>query len=273
MDLETPTMRPLALVTGASSGIGLELAKQFASNGFDLLITARESDLEGPRDILMDLGADVYSVHADLSRWSGVEKLHEEIKKMNRPLEAVAINAGFGSGGPFAETDLKNELELIRLNVMSAIHLTKLILPEMIENGSGRILFTSSISALTPVPYEAVYAGSKAFLFSFAESLRNELKDTGVTVTALLPGPTNTNFFRRAGLSGTKVGEKMKFENTPEEVARQGFMALMKGKDHVMGGNIKTKVTGAAYKVIPEWAKAYVHRNLSAPGSAKEKLS
>jgi short-subunit dehydrogenase len=117
-----------------------------------------------------------------------------------------------------------------------------------------------------------VYAASKAFIFSFAESLRNELKDSGVSVTVLLPGPTDTNFFRRAGLAGTKV-EQMKFENSPEEVARQGFTALMKGKDHVTGGNVKTKVTGAAYKFIPEWAKAYVHRNLSAPGSAKENLS
>ncbi len=273
MDLEKPTMRPLALITGASSGIGLELAKQFAMNGFDLLLTARESELETPRDICMDLGADVYTFHADLSGWSGVEKLYAEIKKMNRPLEAAVINAGFGSGGPFWETDLKNELELIRLNVMSAVHLTKRILPDMMTEGSGRILFTSSISALTPVPFESVYAGSKAFLFSFAESLRSELKDSGVSITALLPGPTNTNFFRRAGLSGTKVGEKMKFENTPEEVARQGFLALMKGKDHVTAGNIKTKVTGAAYKIIPEWAKAYVHRNLSAPGSGEEKAS
>lgn len=273
MDLENPTMRPLALVTGASSGIGLELAKQFAVNGFDLLITARNGDLEGPRDILMDLGADVYLFHADLSRWSGVEKLHAEIKRMNRPLEAVALNAGVGSGGPFQETDLQKELELIRLNIMSSVHLSKLILPDMIEAGSGRILFTSSISAVTPVPFEAVYAASKAFLFSFAESLRNELKDTGVTVTALLPGPTDTNFFRRAGLSGTKVGEKLKHENSPEDVARQGFIAMMKGKDHVTAGNLKTKMTGAAYKIIPEWAKAYVHRNLSAPGSAEEKAS
>lgn len=250
MDLEKPIMRPLALVTGAADGIGLELARQFAMNGFDLLITARNSDLEGPRDILTELGADVYPVHADLSKWSGVDALYAEIQKMDRPLEAVAINAGFGSGGPFVETDLKNELELIRLNVMSSVHLTKKILPAMIESGSGRILFTSSLSAVTPAPFEAVCAASRAFLFSFAESLRNELKDTGVTVTALLPGP-----------------------GTAEEFAHQGFIALMKGKDHVMPGNLKTKVTGAAYKIIPEWAKAYVHRNLSVPGSAGEKVS
>ena len=244
MDLERPTMRPLALVTGASSGIGLELAKQLAMNGFDLLITARDRDLEAPRDILMDLGADVYMTHADLSRWSGVEKLHKEIQKMNRPLEAVILNAGVGSGGTFLETDLRKELELIRLNIMSSVHLTKLIIPEMVKAGSGRILFSSSIST------ESVYAASKAFLFSFSESLRNELKDTGVSVTALIPGAA-----------------------APEEVAKQGFLAMMKGKDHVIAGNFKTKMTGAAYKIIPEWAKAYVHRNLSAPGSAEEKAS
>ena len=233
MDLERPTMRPLALVTGASSGIGQELAKQFAVNGFDLLITATEGDLEGSRDILTDLGADVYTTHADLSRWSGVDKLYSEIRKMNRPLEAVAVNAGIGSKGPFQETELLNELELVRLNVMSSVHLTKLILPEMIESGSGRILFTSSMSA------NAVHAATKAFLFSFAESLRNELKDTGVTVTALRPTDTLTS----------------------EEIARQGFHAMMKGKDHVTGGNLKTKMTGAAYKIIPEWARSYVHWN------------
>lgn len=241
MEPEQATMRPLALITGASTSLGLELSRQFAMNGFDLLITDRESNLEESRDICMDLGADVYTFHADLSGAAGVEKLYAEIKKMNRPLEAAVINTGSGAGGPFWETELKNELELIRLNVMSVVHLTKRILPDMMVEDSGRILFASPLSGETSVPFESVCAGSKAFLFSFAESLRNELKGSGVSVTSLIPVPENTN-------------------DSTEEIARQGFIALMKGKDHVMPGKIKTKVSGAAYKIIPKWAKAYVSK-------------
>jgi short-subunit dehydrogenase len=243
MDLEKPIMRPLALVTGASSGLGFELARQFAMNGFDLVIAARDSDLNKKRDVLMDLGADVYPVQSDLSTWSGVETLYSTIKKMDRPLEAAVICAVSGSGGRFWETELRRELELIRMNVLASIHLTKRILSGMIEEGSGRILFTSSIGEVSkPAPYEAVFASSKAFLSSFAESLRIELKDSGVTVTSLTHGSEN-----------------------PEAIAHQGFVALMKGKDQVQPGILK--------KIIPKWAKAYVHRNLSAQSSAEENAS
>lgn len=198
-----------------------------------------------------------------------METLYSQIKALGRPLDAIAINAGVGVGGEFArETDLKDELNLINLNVVSSVHLAKRIVRDMVEQGSGRILFTSSIASLMPGPFEAVYAASKAFIQSFSEALRNELKDTGVTVTALLPGPTDTNFFHRAGMDDTKAGSQKK--DDPAEVAKQGFEALMAGKDAVIAGSLMTKVQGAVSKVLPDTVNAEQHRQLTEPGSANK---
>lgn len=198
-----------------------------------------------------------------------METLYSQIKALGRPLDAIAINAGVGVGGEFArETDLKDELNLINLNVVSSVHLAKRIVRDMVEQGSGRILFTSSIASLMPGPFEAVYAASKAFIQSFSEALRNELKDTGVTVTALLPGPTDTNFFHRAGMDDTKAGSQKK--DDPAEVARQGFKALMAGKDAVIAGSLMTKVQGSVSKVLPDTVNAEQHRQLTEPGSANK---
>lgn len=267
--MDTSTAKPLAVVTGASSGIGYELAKQFARNGFDLLITATGPNLDQAAGACEGLGARVVTVPADLSTYEGVERLYDQIKATGRPLEAVAINAGVGVGGDFArETDLKDELNMIDLNVTSSVHLAKRVVRDMVENGHGRVLFTSSIAALLPGPFEAVYAASKAFLYSFAEGLRNELKDTGVSVTALMPGPTDTNFFHRAGMDDTKAGSGKK--DDPAEVAKQGFEALMSGDDHVVAGSLKNKVQATMSNVLPPTAKAAQHRKLSEPGSREE---
>ena len=218
--------RPLAVVTGASNGIGYELAKQFAQNGFDLLVTATGPSIDEAAQRLQESGTQVDTVQADLATYEGVETLYSKIQSMRRPVEAIAINAGVGVGGEFAhETDLQDELNLINLNVVSSVHLAKRIVKDMVDRDQGRILFTSSIAAIMPGPFEAVYAASKAFIHSFAEGLRNELKDTGVTVTSLMPGPTDTNFFHRAGMDDTKAGAKKK--DDPAEVAKQGFEALM----------------------------------------------
>lgn len=191
--------RPLAVVTGASSGIGYELALQFAQNGFDLLVTATGSSINQVAQDFEALGAKVETIQADLATYDGVEALYSQIKATGRPVEAIAINAGVGVGGEFAqETDLKDELNLINLNVVSSVHLAKRVVKDMVERGQGRILFTSSIAAIMPGPFEAVYAASKAFIHSFAEAIRNELKEKGVSVTSLMPGPTDTNFFHRA---------------------------------------------------------------------------
>ncbi len=267
--MDNSSTKPFAVVTGASSGIGYELAKQFAQNGFDLLIASAGSGITGVTQDLEKLGAKVQALQVDLATYDGVEKLYNEAKSSGRALDAVAINAGVGVGGDFTrETDLKDELNLINLNVVSAVHLAKRVVKDMVARGQGRILFTSSIAATMPAPFEAVYGASKAFLSSFAQAIRNELKDTGVTVTALMPGATETNFFHRAGMDDTKVGANEK--DDAGEVAREGFEALMAGKDHVVAGSLKNKVQAAAGHALPDPVVAEMHRKQSEPGSANK---
>lgn len=258
----------LALVTGASSGIGLELAKLFASNGYDLIVVAEDDGIDAAAETLRSLGPMVESVQADLATRDGVEELWERVEAKGRPLDAIAINAGVGVGGPFLATDLEDEINLINLNITGAVHLAKYVVEQMADRGEGRILITSSIAAEMPAPFEAVYGASKAFLLSFAEALRNELKDTGVTVTALQPGPTDTNFFNRANMLDTKVGADKK--DDPADVARDGFDALMAGKDHVVAGSFKNKVQSTMAQVTPDKVTAEMHRKLSEPGSASK---
>ena len=261
--------RPLAVVTGASSGIGYELAKQFAQNGFDLLVTSTGSSINEAAQAFAELGAKVETVQADLATYDGVEKLYSQIQATGRPVDAIAINAGVGVGGDFAhETDLKDEINLINLNVVSTVHLAKRIVKDMVSRGQGRILFTSSIISQMPSPFQAVYAASKAFVHSFSEAIRNELKDTGVTVTALMPGATETNFFHRAGLDDTKVGTDKK--DDPALVAKQGFEALMAGSDGVLAESLKTKVEGLVSKILPDTVTAEMNRKLNEPGSANK---
>jgi short-subunit dehydrogenase len=262
----TETATQFAVITGASSGIGLELAKQFAQHGYDLLITAESARIDAAAAELRALGAKVSSARADLTTYAGVESLYARIRAEGRPVDAICINAGVGVGGPFLENALEDELRLISLNVDSVVHLAKRVLTDMVARNEGRVLFTASIAAEMPAPFEAVYAASKAFVLSFAEAIRNELKDTNVVVTALQPGATETNFFHRAGMDDTKVGAGRKSD--PADVARAGFEALMKGKDHVVAAMTKEKIQVAVGQVIPETIKAEQHRKLAEPGSA-----
>src|SRR3954452_22416244 len=225
--------RNLALVTGASSGIGRELAKQFASNGYDLIVAA-EDDIESAATELEGLGADTKAVRVDLRSDDGVEELWRAAESAGRPIDAAALNAGVGRGGPFAETPLEDELSIVDLNCRSTVHLAKHVVKHMTERGEGRILFTSSIASTQPGAFQAVYNASKSFVQSFALALRNELKDTGVTVTSLMPGPTDTEFFERADMEDTKVGAGEK--DDPADVAREGFEALMEGRERVVSG-------------------------------------
>jgi uncharacterized protein len=175
--------RPVALVTGASSGIGLELAKQFAHEGFDLVLAAEDTALTDAVRGCESAGAEVLSVQVDLATYEGVEELWSAVNGAGRPLEAVAINAGIGAGGEFVDgTDLDDELKLVNLNVVSTVHLAKRVLPGMVDRGRGRVLLTSSIASMMPSTYLAVYGASKSFVQSFSEALREELKETGVTV-------------------------------------------------------------------------------------------
>lgn len=259
--------RPLAVVTGASSGIGLALADQFAEHGFDLLVAAADEAIISVGAHWQRAGAQVERLQVDLSDPAGVETLNERITAAGRPVDAVAINAGVGVGGDFArQTDLDTELTLIDLNVRSSVHLAKLVVGPMVARGQGRVLFTSSIAATQSGPFEAVYAASKAFLGSFSEALREELKDTGVTVTALMPGPTDTNFFDRAGMDDTKVGAGSK--DDPVEVAKQGYEALMKGDEYVVSSSLADEAMAVAAKVLPDAVTAKAHRSMAEPGSA-----
>lgn len=260
--------RLFAIVTGASSGIGYELAKVFAKNGYDLLITAQSERLD---DAARNLGSltQVESVHADLAKYEGVQKLWSAVESSARRVDVIAINAGVGVGGRFAETDLEEELNLVQLNVTSTVHLAKLAVRHMLSHGSGKILFTSSIAGAMPAPLEAVYGASKAFVLSLSKALNYELKDGGITVTALQPGPTDTDFFHRAGMDDTKVGSEGKYTNDPAEVAQQGYDALMSGKDHIYASSLKTKAQGELGRFMPESVKAAMHEKQAEPKSAK----
>jgi uncharacterized protein len=255
--------RPLALVTGASSGIGLELARQFVDNGFDVVITA-EDDLTAAQSSLSTGGAQVWAVQADLSTYEGVERVWSAVPDVG--LDTLALNAGVGVNGDFTrDIPLEDDLRLIALNVTSAVHLAKRALPGMVTRGRGRVLVTSSVAGLMPGPYYATYAASKAFLQSFAQAIRHELKDTGVTVTALQPGPTDTEFFDRAGMRDTAAGSGPK--DDPADVARQGFEALMTGKDHVVAGGLQNKAQAASSRMMPETAQAAAHAAQTKPRS------
>ncbi len=269
--MTTPYQKQFAVVTGASNGIGFELAKQFAQNNFDLLIAAEpDNRLEAARNSLQAIGANVETIGVDLAQYDEVEKLYARIKSSGRPVDAIAFNAGVGIDGDFAQTTrLEDELNIINLNVTSTVHLAKRVLKDMSDRGSGRVLFTSSIAAIMPAPFEAVYGASKAFILSFSEALRNELKDTGVSITALLPGPTETDFFHRANMDDTKAGADPK--DDPADVAKQGFEALMSGKDKIIAGSLKTKMQGLTADILPDTVTSQMHRGMSEPGSAYKK--
>jgi uncharacterized protein len=268
--MESTSQRSLAVVTGASSGIGLELAKQFAEHDFDLIVNAEDAAIEGvARELEQDFGAQVDAVQVDLASAGGVEELYRRISAAGRPVDAIALNAGIGAGGAFAsDTALEDELRVIDLNVRSTVHLAKYVVRDMVARGEGRILFTSSIASTMPGAFQAVYNASKSFVQSFALALRNELKDTGVTITSLMPGPTDTEFFERADMLDTKVGAGDK--DDPADVARDGFEALMAGDERVVSASLSTKLQGRAGRFVPDKAKAAMHRRMAEPGSAKD---
>ncbi len=265
----TPAQRPLALVTGASSGIGLELARQFAENGFDLVITAEDAELPAAAQRLRDDGARVTAVRVDLAKPGGVDELYATVRAAGRPLAAAALNAGVGAGGAFAtDTDLRDELRLVDLNVRSTVQLAKYVVRDMVARDEGRILFTSSIASTMPGAFQAVYNASKSFVQSFALALRNEHKDTNVTITSLMPGPTDTEFFERADMLDTKVGAGDK--DDPADVARDGFEALMAGKERVVSASMSTRFQGRGSRLLPDSAKAALHRRMAEPGTAEK---
>lgn len=258
-----------AVVTGASSGIGLELAKQFAQHGFDLLVVADSAKITEAASALRSYNVSISEAQIDLAKPEGVEELSELIRRSGRPVDAIALNAGVGAGGDFVrETMLEADLNVIDLNVRSTVHLAKLVLKDMVRRGQGRVLFTSSIAATMPGTFNAVYNASKAFIQSFAQAIRNELKDTGVTITALMPGATETNFFHRADMDDTEIG--MSEKDDPADVAKTGFEALMAGDDHVVAGSFKNKVQATMAHVLPDTVTAGMHRKQAGPAPNKD---
>jgi len=256
--------RPLAVVTGASSGIGLELAKLCAKNGYDLVVAA-DRDLHPAVDLLQPLGAQVVAVQADLSTLDGVRTLLAAIG--NRPVAALLANAGHGLGHAFLEQSLDDIRSVIDTNITGTVSLIHAIGIRMREARQGRILITGSIAGFMPGTFQAVYNGSKAFIDSFSWALRNELKNTGVTVTCLMPGPTDTEFFARADMLDTKVGQQKKSD--PAEVAQVGFDAMQAGEGDAVAG-WKNKVQVALAGVTPSSVLAEQHRKMAEPGSAAD---
>ncbi|MCW5692955.1 MAG: SDR family NAD(P)-dependent oxidoreductase [Pseudolabrys sp.] len=257
--------RKLAVVTGASTGIGLELAKLCAGDGYDLVVAANEPEIERAADELRRDGIDVKAVNADLSTTEGVDRLYDATG--GRPVAALLANAGRGLGKAFLDQDWSAARYVVDTNITGTIYLIHRIGRDMREQGDGRILITGSIAGFMPGAYQAVYNGTKAFLDSFSYALREELRDTRITVTCLMPGPTETEFFERADLMDTKVGQDDK--DDPAKVARDGYEAMKSGEGGVVSG-WKNKMQAATAHVMPAERLARMHTGMAAPGSAKD---
>jgi short-subunit dehydrogenase len=260
----TQTPRPLALVTGASSGIGYELAKQCIAHGYDLVVAADE-DLEQPVATFRELGATVEAaVQVDLATLEGVDQLYASVKALNRPVDVLIANAGHGLGKGFLDQSFEDVLHVINTNITGTIYLIHHVAKDMRARGAGRILLTGSIAGFMPGSFQAVYNGSKAFIDSFSFAIREELADTGVTVTCLMPGPTETRFFMRAGLLDTKMGQAKK--DDPVDVAEAGFKAMLSGEGDVVSG-LHNKIQTTMANVTPSGRLAKMHRSMAEPGS------
>jgi short-subunit dehydrogenase len=262
--MQPTDLRQLAVVTGASSGIGYQLARCCAESGFDLIIAADQPDIENAANALRALGAEVEAIEVDLSRREGVDRLCTAVG--GRPLGALLANAGHGLGGAFLDQAFDEAAHVIDTNISGTLYLLYRLGRQMRLQRSGRVLITGSIAGFQPGSFQAVYNGTKAFIDSFAAALREELKDSGVTVTCLMPGVTDTAFFARADMLDTKVGSR---ENKadPADVAKAGFEAMMAGEADVVTG-IGNKVQVAISKVMPSQVLARQHRKLAEPGSA-----
>jgi short-subunit dehydrogenase len=259
------TARPLAVVTGASSGIGRELALIAAREGFDLILAA-DRPLEDAAVDARANGAKVETIEADLATLQGVDQLCAIIA--NRPVDALLANAGHGLGRAFLEQDFADVRHVIDTNVTGTVYLVQKLGRQMKGRGTGRIMFTGSIAGFMPGTFQAVYNATKAFVDSFSLALREELKDSGVTVTCLMPGPTDTDFFERADLMDTKVGTDTSAMMDAAKVAEIGFAAMMKGESDVVAG-LKNKLQTSLGNVTPAELLAKQHRKMAEPGTAR----
>jgi short-subunit dehydrogenase len=264
--MSTHNGRPFAIVTGASSGIGFELARQCIAHGYDLLIAADSAKIESAAAQLRTDGTAIDVVEADLATMSGVDALYAATK--GRKVDALLANAGHGLGNAFLDQDFAEVRHVIDTNITGTIYLIQKVARDMRTRGAGRILITGSVAGFIPGTYHAVYNGTKAFIDSFSFALRAELKDTGVTVTCLMPGPTDTEFFKRADMLDTAVGQGKK--DDPADVAKVGFDAMMNGEGDVVAG-WKNKIQTTVANVTPAGVLAEMHRQQAEPGSARKK--
>lgn len=254
-----------AIVTGASSGIGLELARLAARDGYDLLVVA-DTPLVDAAAALKGEGVDVQSVETDLSTIEGVDRLLSAAG--GRRVDLLCANAGHGLGGGFLDQDVAEWRHVIDTNVTGTVYLLQKVLRQMRDAGEGKVLITGSIAGWIPGSFQAVYNGTKAFVDNFAAAIRNELKDVkGITITTLLPGPVETEFFERAGMMDTKVGQS-ESKSDPADVAKDGWTALMKGTDNIVSG-ISNKLQVAGAGVLPQSVTAEQHRKIAEPGSGE----
>lgn len=254
------------MVTGASTGIGYELAILCAKDGFDLIVVADEPEIEDAAKQFQVYGVEVTAVQADLATRDGVDKFYDAAN--GRPVDALLANAGHGLGGSFLDQDFDDWKHVIDTNITGTVYLIQKVGNDMRSRGQGQILITGSIAGYTPGTYNAVYNASKAFIDSFSFALRAELKDSGVTVTCLMPGATETEFFERAGMEDTKIGQEEK--DDPADVARAGYEAMLNGEGDVVSG-FKNKVMSTVASVTPSGVLAEQHRRKAEPGSGREK--
>ena len=252
--------RPFAIVTGASTGIGYELARECRDNGFDLLICADEPAIQDAATRLRQNGVSVEAIEADLSGKEGVDKLYAAIR--GRKVDALLANAGRGLGRGFLEQNPDDWIKVVNTNITGTLLLVQKVARDMVAAGSGRILITGSIAGFMPGTYQAVYNGTKAFLDSFSFALRHEVAESGVTVTCLMPGATETEFFERADMLDTKFGQQSK--DDPAMVAKKGFDAMMSGKGDVVTG-WQNKLQAAIASVAPAGLVAELHRRKAQP--------
>ncbi|RFB85828.1 oxidoreductase [Rhizobium leguminosarum bv. trifolii] len=257
----------LAVVTGASTGIGYELAKCAAEDGYDLIIAADEPRVNQAAAHLREIGTSVDAVEADLSTPEGVDRLVERINATGRSVDLLMANAGCGLGKGFLDQDFPKARKVVDTNVTGTIRLIHAVGNRMRSRGEGRILLTGSIAGFMPGSYQAVYNATKAFINSFSFALREELKDSGVTVSCLMPGATETEFFKRAGLMDTSIGQAKK--DDAGEVARIGYDAMMDGEGDVVSG-WKNKLQAAVANVTPASILAHQHSKMAEPGSGNK---
>lgn len=260
--------RPLAMVTGASSGIGYELAILCAKDGYDLIVVADDPKIEEAAKQFQNYGVEVHAIQADLATREGVDKLYNAAQ--GRPVDALLANAGHGLGGGFLDQDFDEVRHVIDTNITGTIYLIQKVGRDMRARKQGRILITGSVAGFTPGTYSAVYNGTKAFIDSFSFALRAELEneESNVTVTCLMPGATETEFFERAGMEDTKVAQSKK--DDPVDVAKVGYEAMMNGEGDVVSG-FKNKVMTTVASVTPAGMLAEQHRKKAEPGSGREK--